>query len=383
MNHLRTLAILAALGGSVLAWSAAPVLAADPSASPPAGSPAAGSPAVPADPKFGIGAGPSEVVLGATDQTGDFTVFNASDVEVTIKVTAYDFLLDSSGKRTRSAVPLPVGLATWVTFEPATFNLQPGKSQVVNLTVTRPTDATPGDHYAVVEAGGTVSDAVWEVLRARAGGTAVIRSRIAFPVTMVTRVPGAIDSTLAAELSVPPMIFTWDPDYTLAPAIIDKGTVAASWLPAAGSQVPPELLVPTLALTSGLPALAGDALLYDRNKDGTPGNILVLPGVTRRQELILRDVPLFGSYDYRYTLPGSAADNRANITATGHFVIVSLRKVVLYVVLPLAGLLLLILLFLLRRRYNRVQRVKAEAQREREREQMRREIEDQIRREGR
>ena len=77
--------------------------------------------------------------------------------------------------------------------------------------------------------------------------------------------------------------------------------------------------------------------------------LVVLPGATHTQQLTLTDAPLFGAYDYTYTLPGSVADGRDTITRTGHFMIVNLQKVLLWIVLPLLVLMVLITLAMLRR----------------------------------
>ena len=78
---------------------------------------------------------------------------------------------------------------------PATFNLQPNATQIVTVTLNIPAGASPGDHYAVVEANGTVSDAVWAQLHpggATSGSGVVVRTHVAFPVTVIARDGGSV-----------------------------------------------------------------------------------------------------------------------------------------------------------------------------------------------
>jgi membrane protein implicated in regulation of membrane protease activity len=82
--------------------------------------------------------------------------------------------------------------------------------------------------------------------------------------------------------------------------------------------------------------------------------------------LTLSDVPLIASYDYTYKLPAIAADNRADITVAGHFWIVNLQKVLVFIVLPIFVLILLLVLRSWRKRQDRKYRtrLKAEAMQE-------------------
>ncbi len=113
---------------------------------------------------------------------------------------------------------------------------------------------------------------------------------------------------------------------------MNGGNVAAVWVPASGKVSSLRAVVPTLDLVSTLP-LAGDQLLYDGSVDGQGTvdlrPVTVLPGASLSQGLVLRDVPLLGSYDYTYALPGSDADSRGPVLATGHFIIINLQKLVL------------------------------------------------------
>jgi len=345
MNHLRHLAVAVAIVG-VAALPVASAKAADPSGSPVTSQ---------APAQLGLGAGPSTLVLGAGETISTFTLYNAGNVEQTITVSAFDFVTDSSGKRVRSTEQGLFGAAAWMKMSPATMDLKPNAAQIVTVTLNIPAGASPGDHYAVAEANGTVTDAVWAQMHpaGSSGSGVVVRTHVAFPVTVIVRVPGEINPALRAELPVPSFVLCSSGSYEFGPAIINAGNVAAAWIPATGATDPVEALVPTLRLANSIGLTGGDSLVYVRNRDGTPGALTVLPGTTTKQQLTLSDVPLIASYDYTYKLPAIAADGRADITASGHFWIVNVQKVFLFIVLPLLVLILLLVLRVWRKRQDR------------------------------
>jgi hypothetical protein len=370
MTLLRRLAAIVAIGGCLLASSAGPAVAASPTASPPRA--------------LRSRVGPSQVILGPTERTGTFTAYNAGDVELTVTTSTYDFVVDSAGNRTPATGPVPLGAAAWLSVDPSAFTLALKGSQAVTFDVNVPKDAAPGDHYAGIQMLGSASDAAWGQLQAQLGDRSVVRSQVAFPVTVIIRVPGEVQNDLQvdqASLSMAAFTTVMGGDYIFRPRIVNDGNVAATWIPAADSTAAPDTIVPTLRLTSTMGFLAGDQLLYAMGKDRTPAPVTVLPGTTRTQELVLKDVPIVGSYEYTYTLPGSEADGRATVTATGSVTIVNLQKVGLYVVLPLILILVLIVGWLISRRRRRSQARKAAEDKERDREQMRAEALEQVRQE--
>ncbi len=187
------------------------------------------------------------------------------------------------------------------------------------------------------------------------------------------------------EIAQGPLIASLSGDYTFTPQIVNDGNVAAVWLPGTDTSVSPEQIVPTLRLNSQLGFLAGDQVLYASTPGGPsgvrPASVLVLPGAAIKQRLVVRDAPLIGVYDYVYTLPGDPADGRPPITSTGHFTIVNVQKVLLYLVLPLIVVLLLVAAALFRRHQRRLQQQRAIVQRQRELEAVRAEALEQARRE--
>ena len=370
MKALRRLLAVALIGRGLLAVGGGPAFAADPTAS-------GSSPAIP---RLGLGVGPSQVILGASERNGSFTVYNAGDVDLSIAMKPFDFVVDSDGRRVESSEPGALGAAGWLAPDPATFTIATGSSQVVTFSFAIPTDAPPGDHYAGIRVLGTLSDAAWAQLRPTLGD-AKLRAQVAFSETVIVRVTGEQVGALTADPGIPSLILTTSNEFTFRPRIVNQSNLADVWLPAAGTAAAPETIVPTLRLVSTIGALAGDRLLYVRSKDGGSGAVTVLPGATSTQQMAMDDVPLVGVYDYTYMLPGSEADGRAPVVSSGRFTIVNLQKVALFIVLPIVLLLVLIVLWLVRRRHARRQRELARREREQDQERVRQETLDEVRRE--
>jgi len=321
-------------------------------------------------PQIGMGVGPSQVVLDEQTQQGTFSVYNAGDTDEVFAVQPFDFEVDADGHQVPATEPVPLGAAAWLTADPATFTLAPMESQTVTFHVEVPDGATPGDHYAGLRVLGTMSDDAWSQLESTLGPRITMRSRVAFPVTVVARVPGEVAPIIEAPQILPPLIATISGDYVLTPRIVNKGNTAAVWHVAPGEAGDPDALVPTLRLASAVGPLADDRLLYATTSGDQPGtrpaSVLVLPGASITQQLTVRDAPMFGSYDYVYTLPGDAADGRAPITATGHLLIINVSKILLFVAVPLLLLLALATFVLVRRRQRARQRQRAVWQRHQE-----------------
>ncbi len=130
-----------------------------------------------------------ELAPGATT-TDRAIVTNEGAAGITLKVYAADAITASGGGTAfGNAGESPTGALNWVTTDATQVTVGPGKQEVVNLKVTVPAGATPGDHVAgiVVEAapkagaGGNINTQVIE----RAG------------VAIVVRVPGPTTERLA------------------------------------------------------------------------------------------------------------------------------------------------------------------------------------------
>jgi len=200
-------------------------------------------------PQIGMGVGPSNVVLGVDEHTGSFSVYNAGETEETFTATAYDFTLDVDGKQVPATQAILQGAATWMSIKPAAFTLLPKETQVVEFHVALPEVVPPGDHYAGIKILGTMSDAAWLELKPHLGGQVVVRTQLAFPVTVVARVPGKVIPWVEAPplAEAPgPLIASLSGDYAFTPQIVNEGNVAAVWRPGTDPSVSPEQVVPTL-----------------------------------------------------------------------------------------------------------------------------------------
>jgi hypothetical protein len=371
-------------------------------------------------PRIGMGAGPSQIFLDPESPQSAFGVANGGDIEEQISIEVRDFFVDADGHRvpaerilaspapttspallasaaTGSPAPdaspspspfrpstllvPPVGsgitstltAASWLRLETLAFDLAAGETRNVRLMVTIPPDATPGDHVAEIRILGGPSEAAWAEIEQHVGG-AVFKSKIASVITVMIRVPGQIEPRIAVppfEASMPGLITTLSGDWTFTPEIVNQGNVAAVWRQAVDDTIPLAEAVPTMRLITRTPVLADDRVLFagspeTPDKRAMAASLLVLPGATHTQRLTLTDAPLFGTYDYIYTLPGSAADGRETITRTGSFTVVNLQKVLFWIVLPLLLLLLLGSLVAFRRHRIGTQRRVAAALRARE-----------------
>lgn len=348
------------------------------------------APCVPEDPRVGLGVGPSQVILSADQRTGTFSVYNAGDLAETITLSARDFTFDATGQRVVSDVPSLQGAASWLTIDPITFDLEPEQSQTVTFTLTVPRDATPGDHVADIRVVGGFTTEAWDrFYREHPKADAVsVRSRVSFGVDVVARVPGEIIPRVVVppfEAFLPNLVLSMDGQIAFTPTIRNEGNVAAAWMPVAGTTSALGDMIPMLTLKATGGLFARSTTLFDGTvSEGGRVNLsplIVLPGTVHTQHLMLTDAPLFGTYDYQYTLPGSVVDGREAITAVGSFTVINVQKVLTWVVLPLIVLLLLMGLIVLRRHHVDRRRRIAATVRARELQQARQEAYEQAWRE--
>lgn len=236
-------------------------------------------------PRIGLIAGPEQIVLGVDEESGSFSVHNAGEAPEVITATPGE------------------GAAEWVTLTPATQTVAPGDTATVEFAVDVPAGAAPGDHGIRVDVAATLAE------EATAGA---IPGRVLSPVSIVVRAPGALVDRVSAALPLPGFIGTVSGEVALTANVRNSGNVFAQWLPPASGAAAESL--PSLRLSSRLPGadrlvVAGEALT-------------LLPGQSASQTLLLRGAPLIGSYDYVYTLPGTA--ERAPVALAGHVIIVNL-----------------------------------------------------------
>ena len=104
--------------------------------------------------KVGVGMGASEirltepVKLGGIYPLPSLRIFNTGD-----ETTTYGM-----GVAYHQDRPELRPAKEWFSFGPATFTLEPGKSQDVSVTMTIPLKAKPGDYFAFVESGPVASN---------------------------------------------------------------------------------------------------------------------------------------------------------------------------------------------------------------------------------
>jgi hypothetical protein len=317
-------------------------------------------------PQFAVS--PAEVFLRETDTSGTFSVRNTGKAELLFEVSAYDFVVDPDGARVPSPVAGPRGAAAWLKLGTTTFTLAPGASTPVGFTVDVPTNASPGDHMAGINVVATLSNLAWTAEQARSGSAAV-RTRVAFPVTVIARAPGVVTQALSSDPGIPGLAVAWG-SYTFAPRIANGGNVAAVWGPDA----------PSLLLSGGFAWWTSERVLTLADAATFGGSVTVLPGAATRLELAIADIPLLGLYTYVLTLPGSEAEGRATVTTSGSVALVSLPKLLLF------GLLVAALLALAWRcrvwyLHRRLGQMLTAEQQEQEQERLRQEILDGIERE--
>src|SRR3989344_5605127 len=104
--------------------------------------------------KIGVGMGAGEIrltepmKLGGIYQLPNLRIFNTGDETTTYgRDVAY-----------RQDYPELRPKQDWFSFNPATFTLEAGKSQEVQVTMIVPVKAEPGDYFAFVESGPVASD---------------------------------------------------------------------------------------------------------------------------------------------------------------------------------------------------------------------------------
>lgn len=106
--------------------------------------------------KVGVGMGAGEIRLTDSIKPGAFytlpnmRVFNTGDETTTYKMNiAYhqDFSQFRPGK-------------DWFTFNPLTFTIEPGQSQVIEVTMLAPVKIDPGEYFAFIESGPIASNEV-------------------------------------------------------------------------------------------------------------------------------------------------------------------------------------------------------------------------------
>jgi hypothetical protein len=180
-----------------------------------ASDPAVTAPDVAAGPSdFSLTVSPTRLVVGPTDLATprQVKVINLGGEPLDIEVGKRDFTGAADGTlvfqeaATHSA-------SEWVTYEPASFALPAGATQIVTVTVTVPPSPEPGDHQVSL---------VFVSPAGEADGNVTINRGIATP--LYVTVPGAIDDSASIEdLDVPG--FVAGGPVALSATVTNTGTV--------------------------------------------------------------------------------------------------------------------------------------------------------------
>jgi len=98
-----------------------------------------------------IGVAPSmiEVSVGSKPVNESLRLFNLKDKPTKVKVEVYNWTLDANNE-VKLLPPSEQSLDQWMLVNPMSFRLEPGKSQVVRLSIRPPVKPAPGEHRAII-----------------------------------------------------------------------------------------------------------------------------------------------------------------------------------------------------------------------------------------
>ena len=98
-----------------------------------------------------IGVSPSmlELSIGSKPVNESLRLFNLKKVPTKVKVEVYNWTLDENNE-VKLLPPTEQSLDQWMLINPVSFVLEPGKSQVVRLSIRPPVKPAPGEHRALI-----------------------------------------------------------------------------------------------------------------------------------------------------------------------------------------------------------------------------------------
>lgn len=104
-----------------------------------------------APPPGQIGVAPSmlEVNVGSKPVSESLRLFNLKNTTTKVKVEVYNWTLDENNE-VKLLPPDEQSLDQWMLVNPLSFTLEPGKSQVVRLSIRPPVKPAPGEHRAII-----------------------------------------------------------------------------------------------------------------------------------------------------------------------------------------------------------------------------------------
>ncbi len=98
-----------------------------------------------------IGVAPSmlEVSIGSKPVNESLRIFNLKEKPTKVNVEVYNWTLDANNE-VKLLPPTEQSLDQWMLVNPMSFRLDPGKSQVVRVSIRPPVQPAPGEHRAII-----------------------------------------------------------------------------------------------------------------------------------------------------------------------------------------------------------------------------------------
>ncbi|MEA2623049.1 MAG: hypothetical protein QOH61_1959 [Chloroflexota bacterium] len=265
----------------------------------------------------------------ASDSVAVVRIDNPSHLAERVQLRANDYVLDAAGLPQPAPAGYELGSASWYQFEEADFQLAPGTSRDIRISVVPPATAGAGDHSASLDVtvrAATPASATGE--GASLETVLLVRERLehripgAHPLTPDLRLDATVDGTTVH----------------FAAAVTNPGNTVLSYQTAA--------TLPTLQLfdTSPWADPSGAARTLD------PRGYYVPPQSERLASFDWLDGPLLASYRAVYTLP--PFDGLPAVTAETTFTVVNL-PVLIGIALGALGLVALMIWATVRRRRSR------------------------------
>jgi hypothetical protein len=274
---------------------------------------------------------PTPVIrTNAADTVAIVRVDNPSHLAEHVQLRAHDYVLDAAGLPQPAPVGYELGSASWYHFEEADFELAPGTSRDIRISVVPPATAGAGDHSASLDV--TVRAAT---PASETGGGASVETVLLVRDRLEHRIPGA--HPMAPGLRLDATVDGTTVHFVAA--VTNPGNTVLSYQTTATQ--------PTLQLFDTSPW--ADPSHAARSLD--PRGFYVPPQSERLASFDWLDAPIVGSYRAVYTLP--SVDGLPAVTAETTLTVIN-APVLVGLALAAIGILLAFTVAAVRRRGRRV-----------------------------
>lgn len=100
------------------------------------------------DPAFSLAISPARLIVGqaAVGSTQEVQVINGGTAPMPVTVDKQNFVADRTGTLVYQETA-PYSASDWVTITPTSFEVPPGETQVVEISIKLPAKPEPGDHH--------------------------------------------------------------------------------------------------------------------------------------------------------------------------------------------------------------------------------------------